>query len=72
MTEDRSVPQTVIEKDIDFDSVLRLIRIATKREAADLLHSAFRVAFNNGEHFGMEGMAKLTDDVFEQFAGRQS
>lgn len=58
--------QLVIERDIDFDAVFSMVRMASRKEAEDLLHSALKVAFNNGEAFGMESMAQITDRAFDQ------
>jgi hypothetical protein len=56
--------QEAIERDIKFEDVISMIRVSDRRDAADLLHAALRVAFNNGEVFGMESMAKIADNAF--------
>jgi hypothetical protein len=58
--------QEVVERDIDFDAMLAVVRVCDRGEAADLLHAALRVAFNNGEAFGMASMHASHMRVLDQ------
>lgn len=67
MSKHSPVAQETVERDIDFAAVLSLVRISTTRDAADLLHSALRCAFNNGDAHGMSHMAEVIDSRLAQF-----
>lgn len=70
MTERHTPTRSVLLNGIDFDAVLSLVRVANRDEASDLLLASLKVAFNNGEAFGMEGMAKITDDSLARAMSR--